>query len=373
MKKIMIFLLVAILLVTAGCGAQQDPVESTTSPVPETTAPVTEPSTEPATEPSTEPPTEPSTEAPTEPTPECVNAVVQADNAPAILMLLDRGVTVDIVGEYDEGHWIVKTESGYGLVEKQLLKLSGEPAYEVWCGYATSNAALYASYQLTGEPLGTLSLNDRVEVLDELNYCYVVKLEEGTGYIQKEQVSKYYIQYSGKESGNDGGDISLSDRGGSGLRYGGVVTLSAIKQSGDVTGTAEVLADGTQVILDYYDREELASVIIEAGFAPDWEGYYTLYVDGMYAYLPENLAQMEGEEAYAQWDGFAGYSARVYANRLLQGESTGVGVNTAVTILWDGGDFYVVSIDGNVGYMRADQVSAKRYSTGGSDWTPPVM
>jgi len=287
---------------------------------------------------------------------------------------LNRGDTVDVVGEYDEDHYVIKTESGYGLVEKQLLRMSGEPAYEVWSGYAKSKAPLYGNYQLMGAVQANLNMNTQIEIVDELDYCYVVKVGEESGFIPKDQVSENYIRYSGGGGGGggaDGGDISLS--------FGGIVILSAIEQSGEVTGTAEVLADGAQVILGYYDREELAPVVAEEGFAPAWEGYYTLYLDGMYAYLPKNLAQLEGEEAYAQWDGFAGYKAVVYDNRLMQGEGVKIGVNTYVTVLWDGGDFYVVSINGDVGYMVVEEVGQNRFATGsgggggGGDWTPPAL
>lgn len=362
MKRLMIFLLIAVLLVTAGCGAKQP--EPTEAPVPETTIP--------ATEAPTEPPTEAPTETPTEPVPECINATVQVDDAPAILMLLNRGDTVNVVGEYDEDHYVIKTDSGYGLVEKQLLRMSGEPAYEGWTGYATGNAVLYGNYQLMGAVQANLSMNTQIEILDELDYCYVVKIGEESGFIAKTQVSKNYIKYSGGGGGGgaDGGDISLS--------FGGIMTLSTIQQSGEVTGTAEILADGAQVILGYFDREELAPVVAEEGFAPTWDGYYTLYLNGLYAYLPKNLAQLDGEEAFTQWDGFAGYQAFVYNNRLMQGEGTKIGVNTPVTILWDGGDFYVVSINGEVGYMVVEEVGQNRFATGGGgggggDWTPPAL
>ena len=102
MKKLMIFLLVAVLLMTAGCGAKQpEPTEAPTE------------ATVPATEAPTEPPTEAPTEAPTEPVPECINTTVQVNDAPAILALLNRGDIVDVVGEYDEEHYVIKTESGY--------------------------------------------------------------------------------------------------------------------------------------------------------------------------------------------------------------------------------------------------------------------
>ena len=363
MKKMMTILLAVLLLLTAGCVPQQQEVTEPT--VPETTVPVTE---EP-TEAPTEEPTEEPTEAPTEPIPDCINAVVQVDNAPAILTLLNRGDTVDVVGEYDEDHYVVKTESGYGLIEKQLLRMSGEEAYAVWTGYTHGGAPMYGNYQLSGEAVQTLNLNTQVEVLDELKYCYVVKYGETVGFIAKGQVSRNKIQYSGGGGGSaDGGDISLG--------FGGIVTLSTVEQSGDVTGTAEVLADGTQVILGYFDREELAPVVAEEGFAPDWEGYYTLYLNGLYAYLPQNLALLEGEAPYERWSGYTGYSGAVYESYLLLGDSKNVNVNTSVTVMWDGGEFYVVSINNTIGYMAKDKVSPNRYATGGGgggDWTPPAM
>ena len=357
MKKWMTILLAALLLLIAGCiPQQQDPTEPT---VPETTIPATE---EPTEEPTVEP-----TEEPTEPVPDCINAVIQVDNAPAVLTLLNRGDSVDIVGEHDEDHYVVKTESGYGLIEKQLLRMSGEEAYTVWTGYTHGGAPMYGNYQLSGEAVRRLNLNTQVEVLDELKYCYVVNYGETVGYMAKGQVSRNKIQYSG--GGADGGDISLG--------FGGIVTLSTVEQSGDVTGTAEVLADGTQVILGYFDREGLAPVVAEEGFAPDWDGYYTLYLNGLYAYLPRNLALLDGEAPYEQWSGFTGNSGAVYESFLLLGDRKNVNVNTSVTILWDGREFYVVSINDTIGYMAKDKVSPNRYATGGGggggDWTPPIM
>ena len=365
MKRIMILLLAAVLLMTAGCGAKAPEATEPTIPATEVTIP--------ATEAPTEPPTEEPTEPPTEPVPECEDALVLVDDTPAVLMLLNRGNTVDVVGEYDENHYVIKTDNGYGLVEKQLLRLEGEIPYEVWNGFAMGNAEFYTNYQLRGEAVRTLGVNTPLEVLDELKYCYVVKLDEEIGYILKSQVSKTRIQYSGggNSGGADGGDISLS---------GGIFSLAMIEQSGDVTGSATVLADEAQVILGYFHRDEYAPVVAEEGFAPAWEGYYTVYVNGMYAYIPAELALAAGEEPAEQQDGFAGFSAVVYDNYLLQGEGKQIPVNTAVTVLWDGGDFCVVSINGEIGYMASPSIGQSRFSTGGGggnsgggDWTPPAM
>ena len=165
------------------------------------------------------------------------------------------------------------------------------------------------------------------------------------------------------------------------------MTLATIEQSGEVTGQADVLIDNAPVVLGYFSRGELAPIVAEEGFAPVWDGYYTLYVNGIYAYVPAGLIQVKGAENYTQWDGFSGYSAKVYDNYLLQGEGTPLGTNTVVTVLWDGTDYYVVSINGEIGYIPADQVGVTRYATGGggssssgnsssgggSEWSPPVL
>ncbi|MEE1327295.1 MAG: hypothetical protein UHS47_01985, partial [Oscillospiraceae bacterium] len=102
-----------------------------------------------------------------------------------------------------------------------------------------------------------------------------------------------------------------------------------------------------------------------------------LYLNGLYAYLPQNLALLEGEAPYEQWNGFTGYSGAVYESYLLLGDSKNVNLNTSVTVLWDGGEFYVVSINDAIGYIAKDKVSPNRYATGGGggggDWTPPIM
>ena len=361
MKKALFFLLIAVMLLAVGC--EKTDQGATVPTVPTTTIP--------ATEPTTEPTTVPTTEAPTEPVPTCTNAEVQVSNAPAVLALLNRGDTVDVVKEYDEDHYMVKVNSLYGLVEKQLLRFPGEAAYQSWTGYARSNAPLYDNYLLTGKALQSLSQNKKIEILEDLKYCYMVQYGDIVGFMPQDKVSKNYIQSSGGGGGSaDGGDISLG--------FGGIVTLSGVVQSGEVTGTAEVLADGAQVVLAYFDRGELAAVVTEEGFAPAWEGYYTLYMNGLYAYLPQNLALLDGEEPFEQWNGYASYSARRYDNALLRGDGKSVTVNTTVTVLWDGGEFAVVSINGEICYMASSQIGTNKFSTGGGgggggDWTPPAM
>lgn len=366
MKKITVLLLLAALLMTAGCGAKQ-PAETPATPspdvsVPETEAPVATPEATPEPTP--------------EPVPDCVDAVVQVDRSPAILTLLKRGDQVDVVGEYDDEHYVIKTELGYGLMEKQLLRISGEAPYASWTGYAYGGAGFYDNYQLRGTPAATLTLNTECEVLDELDDCYVVKVGEDIGFVAKVQISKNYIVYTGggggAGTGADGGDISLS--------FGGIQRLSYVAQSGDVTGTATVLADGAPVVLGYLDRDEVIPVVAEEGFAPEWDGYCTLYLDGLYAYVPAEFVLQDGDEAYEVWSGYAVYGARVYDNYLLRDAGKTVNLNTLVAVLWDCGDFYVVSVNDEICYMATSAVSKTLIATGGggggggdTDWTPPAL
>ena len=117
MKRIALVLLCLVLLLTVGC-AKQEPVATTEVTTQPTTAPTE------------------TTAPPTEPLPQTEEATILADHVPAILSILSRGDTVDVVGEYDEGHYVIKTEQGYGLVEKNLLTMPDDESYEAWTGYS---------------------------------------------------------------------------------------------------------------------------------------------------------------------------------------------------------------------------------------------
>ena len=369
MKRMTIVLLILSLLLTAGCASQPAP-EAT---VPETTIPETTEATVPETTvPETTEETEPETTAETEPpAPDTVDFTVQADKTPAVLSLLNRGDTVEVVGEYEE-YYVIKTEAGYGMVEKGLLRFEGEAGYEGWTGYAYYGAELKGSYQLTGETLQSLTMNTKVEVLEELPNCYLVQLGDVTAYVAKDGLSRKYIRSGGGGSGQDGGDISMGV-------IGGIDLLGyTVPQEGETTGTATVLCDGAQVLLGWFDREELAQVITEEGYAPAWEGWRCVYLKGFCVYVPEGLLADPAAEPFAQWDGYSAYSTKVYDNYLLLGEPARVlTINTVATVLWDTGDSVVISIDGEIFYADAADFSLTRRTTGGGnsggDWTPPAM
>ena len=102
------------------------------------------------------------------------------------------------------------------------------------------------------------SFNTKVEVLDDLGYCYVVRVKDTEGFMDKSRLARWPIDAGtgGGSTGADGGDISLQYQG-------GIVLLAAIEQKGDVTGQAAVLADGTEIVLGYFSRGEQIPMVAE--------------------------------------------------------------------------------------------------------------
>ncbi len=363
MKKLVLALLVLALAFTCGC-AKEDPAPTETVPattVPETTVPET-------------------TEA-TVPAPELVYGTAEVNGVAAVLDTLSRGDMVDVVDSFDEKHYVLKTESGYGLVEKNLVRVAGEPQPELWTGYALYNAELHSDFRMTGEPLKKLKSNAKVEVLDDLGWCYFVQYEEVSGYMALEDVSKY-PRKSGSGNGGGGGGGGGADGGDIQLQFNGGVTLLSLftPQEGNVSGQATVLADGVEVILGYFDRGEQIPIVAEAGFAEEKKGCHTVYLNGLYTYVSETLVRMEGEEPYAEWEGYSKYKAVMYEdlwlhNVLLERMNT----NTKVRVLFELENCYLVETDGLTGYMPKDKVSQFKNSSGGGggggggEWSPPAL
>jgi hypothetical protein len=190
MKKI-ILLLFILTVILAGCGgkapAETNAPATTEAPVQTTAATEPEPT-------ETEPPV-----------PETVSGTVLADKTAVVLTMANRGDAVDIVDQFDEAHYVLKMETGYGLIEKRLVRLEGEEAYAEWDGYAKSGAVLYPSYNLSGE--GTkLNNNAELKILADLGDCYLVTSGEITGYMAKDTVSEVPISYSGWGGGGGGGE-----------------------------------------------------------------------------------------------------------------------------------------------------------------------
>lgn len=374
MKKYILLFLALLWLLCAGCKKQE---------AVQTEVPATAPAGASATTPA-ETTAPPATEE-TVPAPALRMGTALVDDTPAILDTLMRDDVVDLVGEYDEDHYVIKTDLGYGLVKKELLRPEGEAAYETWTGYAYWNAEVYDELYLTGEPARKLNTNTKVEVLEDIGYCYVVRAEEMVGFMNKSRLAKWPISTGGSgdggsdgSTGADGGDISLRAQG-------KLVFLAAIEQSGNVTGQATVLANGTEVILGYFKRGEEIPMVAEEGFTEDREGYVSVYLDGLYAYVPQKLVQAQEAEAYAAWDGYSLWNGVVYDNFHLLGDPIDkLYTNVKVHVIAELESCYLVEVNEATGYMRKDLVSQTRIPTGGGssdssganggdEWSPPVL
>ena len=374
MKKFWILLMACLLILTAGCNKKEEPVAEPTAETTEATVEATLP---------------PETTEATIPVPQTVCGTARVQNTPAVLSTKMRGDQVEVVGEYDDAHYVIKTAEGYGLVRKELIRMEGEEEYESWTGYAYWQAEFYSDLFLTGEPAQKLATNTKVAVLDDLGYCYVVQVDDAVGYIKPNRISKWRFTSGGSSSGGgsgggssggkDGGDISLS-------YHGGIQLLAAIEQSGEVTGTGTILADGTEVILGYFNVGEEIPVVVEDGFAENKAGFCTIYLDGLYAWVEESLVAANEEDTFEVWDGYSRWSAEVYDNYRLMGTPVDkLNTNAKVHIVDELENCYMVEIGESTGFMAKDMVSKWRYSTGGSssgggsgggggsEWTPPAL
>ncbi len=360
MRKIWILLLVLALLVLAGCN-EQTPVQTN----PTESVPV-EPSTEPVD--TTPAETDP-------PVPQTESATVKAENTPAILLKLDRGTVVELVGDFDEQYAIAKVGELFGLVEKTLLRTAEQAPYESWTGYAYANSPVFDNLRRQGEAVQTLAKNTQVEVLEDLGFGYLVKLDEQLLFMASDSLSKTPIKnYTGGGGGGaDGGDIELNNPW--------IGQLAAIPQEGTVIGEATVLADGTELILAHLSLGETVQIVTEEGFAEPMEGYATVYMDGLFAYVQEFLVRTGSEEGYTAWDGYAAHKAVVYKDLyMLDPDVTKPAVNTVLHVIDELEGCYVVELDGKVGYIAKDLVSKEKVHVstgggggGGGEWTPPAM
>ena len=364
MKKILLMLLCACLLLTAGCGDKEG--ESGTA----VTDPQLQTATDAATEAATEPPvTEPPVTEP--PAPKTIQGTILADHTVVIQTMLNRGDVVALAGEFDENHYVVQTDAGYGLIEKNLVRPESEAAYEQWQGFARYGAKFYDNYHMLAVNSRDLASNTQIQVLDMLGDILVVELDGVTGYMYEAHVSRTRIQYGGGGGeGADGGDIVLGGAGN------GQLLSVFVPQSGTVSGNAVVLADRAEVIVGWYDRNEVAEIVMEAGYGDDLEGFWTVYANGMCGYVRINLMNQQAAGSYSEWDGFARAQAGLYDNYYLAGEPTKLATNTQIRVLCDLGNCYLVEADGVMGYMDMLQISEHRivYSGGGGgEWSDPVM
>lgn len=357
------YVLMLALLCMAGCSRR--PVAE---PTPEpTTVPVATPSPAPTPIPS---PT-------STPEPSYTPGYARLDCG-VVWTQLERGKQVTVLGETDE-HYALALEAANVFVEKRFVRLDSEAAPEEWTGYAQAAAEIYASPYLAGDVLFTLGMNAPVAVLDSFGDILLVQYEETKGYMEAGSVSLYpIVQYSGGGSGGggggqDGGEIVLAFRP---QRTPTVMLLNAgAPEYSPMNATGEILADGVEAYLSLFERGDMLRVT-EAG-----EDTCRVWIGEQIGTLPRWMLRMETEAPYEEWDGFTQSNALLYESPTLRGMSEVQGLNAAVRVLEDFGEFYLVQIGDKLGFAAKTQIMKEqaihygggRSSGGGAEWTNPVF
>ena len=366
MKKYMALLL-ALCLLTAGCGKGQE-------------APATEP---PASTAPTTQEIEPETTVPETTAPKTTETLVMGDRIPVISLLLQQGTALEVTG-YEETYAKVTAGTEEGLVEASFLRFPDE-AFEGRTAYALWNAGLYPDFSCLGEPLARLATNTKLEVLEELENCLYVQAGEKLGFVPLAQQSKYPYQPPADSGSGDSGDSGSSgpqDGGDITLMHPGVLRLlaDAVK-----TGEAKVKVSGVPLVLRFCDFGDRVSVL-EPGAAPELPGYTAiLESDGTTAYIP--TAWLENAQTFTPWEGYAGNNCKLYGHyQLLHKEVKSLYTNKPLTVLWDTGLTALVQVDGERFYaasstlLETPLVTTPAPETDGSSgggssdlWTPPVL
>ncbi len=367
MKKYLLLLL-ALCLLTAGCGKGQE-------------APTTEP---PASEAPTIQETEPETTAPETTAPKSREVQVMGDHIPVIRLLLEGGQTLEVTG-YEGAYAKVTAGEEQGLVETGFLRFPDEP-FEGRTAYALWNAGLYPDYSCLGEPLEKLATNTKLEILEELENCLYVQVGEQTGFVPLAQQSRYLYQApadSGSGSSGGSGGSGSKDGGDIQLMYSGTLRLLADTVK---TGEAKAKVSGVPLVLRFCDYGDTVSVL-ESGGAPELPGYTAiLESDGTTAYIP--TAWLADAQTFTPWEGYAGSNCKLYEDYLISGkEVKTLYTNKPLTVLWDSGLTALVQADGERFYAAsatlrqtplvvppAPEDGGGSSSGGSSDlWTPPAL
>lgn len=141
--------------------------------------------------------------------------IVLADNTPGALTITVRGDTLKVVS-LDAEVCQIYMEGFMVTAPRWLVFTEGDDAYESWTGYTRWNTVIYEEYQMRTE-ITTLNTNQQVLVIDELENCYIVELEDGRiGYAQLDKVSPYRYSAGGGSRDSDGGSSSGGGGGSSG-------------------------------------------------------------------------------------------------------------------------------------------------------------
>lgn len=317
-----------------------------------------------------------SEEATEETLPKTTEVKVMGDRVPVIRLLLSEADTVEITG-YEGRFAQVKAGQEEGQVPTRLLRFPDEP-FEGWTAYALWDSCLYPNFACLGAPQERLSINTRLEVLEDLDGCLYVRVGEETGFVPDSKLSRYPYQPPTQEaapSPQDGGNITLMQ-----ASYSLRLLADTVK-----TGPAQVKIDGVPLVIRWCDYGDTVQVC-EPDAAPELPNLTPiLEADGSLAYIP-TLWLESAKEDFTPWESYAGGACQLYDNLILAGkEAKTVYANRQLTVLWDTGVVAFVQLD-DTGYytasaaLRTTPVPTAPGGSGGSSsgssgdlWTPPIL
>lgn len=388
MKRLILALVVMAMILSVGCGAAVETVEAENTPEPVDIAPVEtatpSPAPTPVPTPTPEPPSEPGT--------------VLINGTGVLFAKLDRGTTVSVLDELGD-YYVIELDGEKCYIEKWLVRMDMTEQPEEKKGYARSNAKVFETAYCEGEALASLKRNTVVQVVDSFGDVVFIEWDDGqqSGYAKSSDISNKKISTSSSKSDSgssssggssgpaDGGDIVLGFRP---AAYG--MMLNPVLMEGTeaeepvfTPGVGMVLSKLTEVYIHLTERDDVVKVTSIDG------DICTILVDGLFGTMPKRYIRMEGEEPYAAWDGYARSNAPFYTSHRMLDEPQKLKRNTVVRVLEDLGDYYLVEVDGELGFMNLEKVSEKKVSSGSSssssgdsggsgggsssDWTEPVL
>lgn len=135
-------------------------------------------------------------------------ATVKVDQAQVILAFFDRGEQAPVIveagfGEDWPGYAPVLLGELCGYIPQNLLEPPDSQAFQEWSGYARYNAALYDNFYLRGKAT-CLRTNTAIQVLNDLQTCFLVRCDDTLGFMAKDSVSQYPISVDGGSSESSG-------------------------------------------------------------------------------------------------------------------------------------------------------------------------
>ena len=378
MRKMLVVCLILLICLLPGCMGQ--PVYEAAEPTAEFPAETPQITPIPTTAPTPEPTPEP-TPTPT-PEPETVPGLVVGSGIGAVYSALDRGTQLAIVGE-DGEYYQVETGEFTGLIEKQFLRPESEAAPEARTVYARGTVSIYPTVYLCGEPVAEAHFNEALNAIDEFGPYLLVEKDDVQGYILSSETGNAPVYYSG------GGSSGGSGGGSSGGADGGDIQLGfSIVQKGGFVPLADnplglVWGDGAELYLTLLQPGETVKVL---SFD---EERCQLYLDGQIGTVPRWAIQLETDEPYEAWDGYAAKSITLYKDYRMLVPARDVNLNTPLNVLNDFGEMMLVELEDELYYAKPNSVSHTviqySYSPGGGsgggssggssggEWTDPVL